>query len=682
MNSGVKSDKPLPLWRSILHVGLIAFATAIAVCFVAVCLLYRTARPFLRIELGDPLPEAAAFVRDGAAASYVEEPETVPGEGHHWLRIRTGTLVRPVLLIVRDTIPPAAEGVEQTLSVHASPTPEKLVKNITDQSVVKLTYEVRPTFGTVGDYTAIIRMEDQSGNETRVPVRVHVRLVRDAVRCEAGEPAPEAAAFLIDASMQAEISEITEKMMHVPGVYPITVTADGETAQSKLIVSDTVAPTGRGVTRIAEPDDELEPEDLVEDIADETEVELQFLDEPDPQLRDTQSIRIALVDLGGNSVEVVSEVLFTNVPPVEVEASDRALPIADILEEGTYETASFVETFVPNEPGTHLVRMVIDGEETVAIIEVVDTEAPRLRVQRTDWFLNTPRDPSFFAAAEDVTAVSLRYETAPDWAKSEQDVTLIASDRGGNEAKQTFTLTLNPDVTPPKLVGVRDQSGYTGEPVAYLSGITAEDICDGSIAVAVDASLVDPDTPGVYPVTYTATDRAGNSVSRTVQITMIDAKVTEERAQEVAQEILAKILTPDMTLDEQLEAIYEYVFRHIRYVSRASKGDWRSEAVRGLTTGRGGCYISYAAMRLLLEQTDAQVLSVERKEGLARHYWLLVNVGSGWYHVDACRTSKGKKRCFMWTTAQTRKVSKTYWKFDESLYPPVATEPYEPKKGN
>ena len=159
-------------------------------------------------------------------------------------------------------------------------------------------------------------------------------------------------------------------------------------------------------------------------------------------------------------------------------------------------------------------------------------------------------------------------------------------------------------------------------------------------------------------------------------MTVVAAKVSEEDAEAAAQKVLKQILTDDMSLAQQIEAIYNYVFRNIHYVATSNKTDWRSEAVRGLTTGKGDCFTYYAAARLLLEHTDAQILSVERKGGSTHHYWLLVNIGTGWYHYDACNAGTGKKRCFMWTNAQKDAVSTRFWRYEESLYPPVATQPY------
>jgi transglutaminase-like putative cysteine protease len=275
-----------------------------------------------------------------------------------------------------------------------------------------------------------------------------------------------------------------------------------------------------------------------------------------------------------------------------------------------------------------------------------------------------------------VTETEIRFAEEPDWTKEMQEVTVIATDAGGNSVEKRFTLKLKPDTEAPVLYGVKNRFCYVGEPVAYLAEVSAVDNCDGEVKVEVDASNVNESRRGNYRVTYRATDRAGNTVRKTVTFKFIRAKVDDDEAQAVAEKTIKKIFTDDMTLAEQIEAIFDYVHTHIRYTPKSNKQDWRSEAVRGLTTGRGDCFTSCSAARLLLEQTDAQIMSVQRAGANTHHYWLLVNIGTGWYHYDPSCVGASRRRCFMWTTEQTRKVSKTYWGFNASLYPPVATEPY------
>lgn len=666
------------LWISVLKAVIPLFAAVLSAAFVLLCVVYGRMHPSLTIELSEMTPEAKAFLRlDTADAAYVFEPEErYQKAGDYRLKIHTGVINAPVTLHVRDTVAPTADGTETVVPVNTAPTPDKLVRNIRDQSIVRVSFETAPAYGTVGDYDAVVLLEDESGNQTRVPVTVKVRLTRDEIVCEAGDSAPQAEAFLIGSYKDVELQPITESMMTEPGEYPIRITADGFSGEPRLIVRDTVAPTGKGVTRIAAPEDEILPDMLVSDVEDKTAVQTEFVTPPDPDCLEPQTVEVKLVDRGGNETIVESTVLFTNIAPVTIEAHSTPLQVSELFDGETATGAALLEPFTPNEQGQHVVPVLIDGKENLAIVEVQDTTPPVITVTKTNGFTNTPLDAQAFASAEDVTETALSFAEEPDWSAEEQDVTIVALDAGGNRSEQSFTLKLKPDTEPPILYGVKNRYCYVDEPVSYFAEVSAVDNCDGEIQVEVDSSQVNESRRGSYRVTYWATDRAGNTTTKTVTFRFVRTKVDEDEAQEIAEEYIAKILTDDMTLAEQIEAIYDYVHTHVRYVPRSNKQDWRAEAVRGLTTGKGDCFTSYAAARLLLEQTDAQILSVQRYRVNTHHYWMLVNIGTGWYHYDACNVGAARHRCFMWTNAQKDAVSRDYWRFNEALYPPVATEPF------
>lgn len=668
----------MTLWKQMLMILLPVFSVLLAGTFVFLCVSYLTVKPIVTVELGSASPEAEAFANgDEREIVYLRAPEPLYREiGNHWLTVRSGGITRLVLLCVKDRTAPAAEPVETTVSTKEAPTPDKLVKNLQDQSILKLTYVRKPAYGTVGDYEAIVRLEDAGGNATDVYVPVHVRITVDAVTVEAGDPAPDVSAFLIDAYDAELLDPITPLMLSVPGTYPIRIRADGVEAKTTLIVRDTIAPTASPKTAVVKPDAVVSPYDLVSEIQDATAVTATFVTDPDLASREPQTVKVKLVDLGGNETVVTSNLLISHLSPFVFEATKDTKAVLEILTEQAGGAVTLSEPFVPNEPGLHLLHVRVGDEDNIAIIDVQDTVAPVLSVNVQEWYLNASEPAAFFASVKDVTETTVSFETEPDWTVGEQQVTILAVDAGGNTTRETFSLRLIPDTEPPILYGVRDRYCYLNETVAYFLEVSAEDNCDGAVEVQVDASHVDATKVGVYPVTYRAADRTGNETVVTVQMTVVAAKVSEEDAEAAAQKILKQILTDDMSLAQQIEAIYNYVFRNIHYVATSNKTDWRSEAVRGLTTGKGDCFTYYAAARLLLEHTDAQILSVERKGGSTRHYWLLVNIGTGWYHYDACNAGTGKKRCFMWTNAQKDAVSTRFWRYEESLYPPVATQPY------
>ena len=666
------------LWYLFLTAALPVFACALSAAFVALCFVYSRVRPFVTIELGEESPDVEAFLcGEYADAAFIAAPKVrYRAAGAYPLRVFANGRSVLTYLRVTDTQAPRAEGTETTVALGQVLTPDKLIKNLRDESVVRVAYASAPDFDAIGDYETVVVLEDASKNRTRVPVTVHVRTVRDEVVIEAGEPVPAADAFLIGTYGTGDMEPIDPAVSREPGEYPVRITADGIEAQSRLVVRDTVPPNARGITCVAAPGEPVTADMLVTDLTDETDVAAVFAGEPDPQSLEPQTVEVLLTDRGGNETRVHATLLFSSVKPVGIEARRTPMAVSELLEDGSYTEASMDVTFIPSEPGLHVLAVAIDGVRNLALVDVRDTTPPELAPSKEAHYLNTPVEAGALVTVSDMSETTCSFLSEPDWSKDTQDVSIAAVDAFGNGSELTFSLTLVPDVEPPLLYGVHDRYCYRDEPVAYFFEVSAWDACDGAVEVAVDASQVDISHIGGYYVTYSATDKAGNTATKRVIFNVVPPTVDDARAQEVAEQILEKILTDGMTLPEQVEAIYNYVFYHVRYSSHSNKQDWRSEAVRGLTKGRGDCFTAYAAARLLLEHTDAQLYSVQRSGPNTHHYWLLVNAGTGWYHFDACRAWTGKKRCFMWTDAQTRRVSKTYWQYDKTLYPPVATEPY------
>ena len=126
----------------------------------------------------------------------------------------------------------------------------------------------------------------------------------------------------------------------------------------------------------------------------------------------------------------------------------------------------------------------------------------------------------------------------------------------------------------------------------------------------------------------------------------------------------------DMTLGEKVYAVYDYVYTHVRYSAKSDKTDWRREALRGIQNGKGDCFTSNSLARALLEQTEAEVFSMQRKSFNTNHYWLLVNVGTGWYHFDATNSREHGYKCRMWTDEQCSVMGR-FWAYEVSACPPV-----------
>lgn len=265
-----------------------------------------------------------------------------------------------------------------------------------------------------------------------------------------------------------------------------------------------------------------------------------------------------------------------------------------------------------------------------------------------------------------------------------------------------------PDVTAPRLLGVRDITVALNGTVSYRDGVSAEDDVDGPVAVQIDAAAVDLTAAGEYPVLYSAQDAAGNRAEQTVTVTVVETEtvdqgvdeptedvtpaehqggggtqaipldqVTQEEVDKLADKVLAKIIKSGMSQREKAKAIFNYVNRNIKYVGSSDKSSWLVGAYVGFTRGRGDCYNYFACSKALLTRAGISNVDLHRVGGNSRHYWQLVNTGDGWYHFDACPHPTGYPLyAFMITEAQarayTRQVSaarKNYYVYDYDACP-------------
>ena len=186
---------------------------------------------------------------------------------------------------------------------------------------------------------------------------------------------------------------------------------------------------------------------------------------------------------------------------------------------------------------------------------------------------------------------------------------------------------------------------------------------------------------GTYRVVYRAQDLSGNTAEAACSFTLIERTVTEEELRTLTKRIMAEITTPDMVDAEKLKAIFDFVQERIVYANGVNSNytDWRKAAYDGYTQRTGDCFNIYSLTRALLDEAGIRYLSVERLKTSTwrtRHYWTMVDLGTGWYIFDPTWTPRHRVNCFMWTEAQCRSVW-LYWNYDESYYPPLATTPFD-----
>jgi transglutaminase-like putative cysteine protease len=158
--------------------------------------------------------------------------------------------------------------------------------------------------------------------------------VHKLVTLEAGEPV-DVADFLkdgvSDGSFVTDVSTIDTTQ---PGEYPVTVRVGKKEYDTTLQVEDTVAPTANAVEGVITNLGELpQPDTLVTDVTDATNVEISYKKEPKVNKEGQTSAVVLLTDAGNNksTVDVTITVISDTEPPVIEGAKDLEIYVGDTV---------------------------------------------------------------------------------------------------------------------------------------------------------------------------------------------------------------------------------------------------------------------------------------------------------------------------------------------------------------
>lgn len=289
-----------------------------------------------------------------------------------------------------------------------------------------------------------------------------------------------------------------------------------------------------------------------------------------------------------------------------------------------------------------------DGTGTSSDASDLSPEAVGLRDLTVGIGAVLPRASDFFAALPEGCSAELLTSYSTLTTVGVHEIKLSLTDASGQTRELTVTLTLVRDEAPPVLSGVTDLSVQIGEAVAYRKNVRVSDDCFGELKLDVDSSLVDLSKEGSYPVTYTATDAAGNRTSLTAYVHVYAHMFSESDLWELVDGLIQTYhLDSDMTTEQRCRVIYQYAQSHIAYSGGSDKSDWKREAYTAISKGTGDCFSYFAVSKAFFERLGIENLDVERSADVAaavneRHYWSMINIAAEgqaavWYHFDACR---------------------------------------------
>ncbi len=372
---------------------------------------------------------------------------------------------------------------------------------------------------------------------------------------------------------------------------------------------------------------------------------------------------------------------------VIIEADTTAPDISEFLKKPA-ENVSFSQdsSFDVTKPGDYQVTIVwqmpfFGQQEYPLTVTVQDTTAPLITAAMDSFQMYTSQEaPSLADFVEGVTDISdCTYDFAKDYdftSEGSFDVEIVATDASGNSSSISIPVTVIDDTTAPVIEGVEPLTISQGDSVSYKKNITVTDDYDTNPTLEVDSSQVNTDKRGTYTVTYIATDAAGNVAKKSTTVKIVSAKIaaaTEETVNAMADSILATIITDGMDQKQQARAVFDWVVDNITYSESAGIDDLYSAAYKGMYNRIGDCTVKQKTAEVMLNRLGIKNMEIEKIRDTRGHYWLLIDIGEGWYHYDPNLQLDGTL-IFYWHDADLWAYSnahKNTHNYDPSKYPTI-----------
>lgn len=360
---------------------------------------------------------------------------------------------------------------------------------------------------------------------------------------------------------------------------------------------------------------------------------------------------ITVTTVDGQTGNCVITVTDTTAPSLKVKNqkifTDETVTVEDFVAEATdlsgNVTTRLVNTPDYSKPGTYTVTVeasdpsgnITTAEATLEVVK--DTTGPvfsglgKISLDKGD----SPNYTSGVTAKDDRDGkVDFTFDAqAVNLSKPDTYyVVYTARDKAGNVTTEKRKVIVLADTKAPKFSGMKDITTEKNKAPNYTSGVTAKDNWDGNVDFTYDDSKVNLSKAGTYYVTYTAKDQAGNKATARRKVI-----VNHDEADTKA---LVKDIAAGLSSDP--EAIRDYVRNSIKYSSDWGKPDpvWF-----GFKNKKGNCYVHALCLQELLEIKgyNTKLIWVTDKS----HYWLLIELGGTWKHIDATPGQRHTKYSLM-----------------------------------
>ena len=411
-------------------------------------------------------------------------------------------------------------------------------------------------------------------------------------------------------------------LSHGPKVEKVTLTVQDTTApqvtfREKLVMLTDYVPNAQ---------------DFVQEVTDLSEIKVYFAEEPVVSGEyEEVTVHVVVEDAYGNKTtgsSILSYVWIKDAFALEYgQQLTKADLMVDVEKDGHLVSQEDIDAINASPLGTYTLISSTATRTLECVVTVQDTMGPVLELKDVQVYLGGYASLNdFLVSATDASGVKdvrllteLTFNTL-----GEQKVLIEAEDIYGNITQQEVSLFVTNDTIPPVIKGLTNMTVAKHSKPDFLKGVTANDEKDGKCIVKVDTSKLNLGKAGTYYITYTAKDKSGNvATSR--------RKVTVEHDQEDTKALVKSIAAG---LSSNPESLRDYVRNRISYNTNWGGSDpvWY-----GFTNRVGNCYVHALCLKALFDEKGitSHLIWVTDKS----HYWLQVNIGGKWYHIDPTPSS-------------------------------------------
>lgn len=464
------------------------------------------------------------------------------------------------------------------------------------------------------------------------------------VTIELGEALPGAEAFLTEHADPAKASLVTaseELDLTKPGTQQVTLLHDVTCETVTLTIVDTTAPTLTVKDVVQDIHYVPVPEDFVAESFDLSATTLSFAQPiPAPENYGDTTVEVVITDAYGNSAAAAAKLSYVWMKDTFTLEYGDTLEKADLLmdPEKDADLLHQIQIDVVNAGGVgeYTVTSNDQGQICICTVTVADTTAPALELKDVELYVGSKKVTleDFLVSATDLSGeVTVTMLTQPVMGKvSTQVIQVEAKDIYGNTTVGEANLYIIADTSAPNFSGVDAMTVEKHSTPDYEKGVSAYDSRDGVVSFTYDASKVDTAKAGTYYVTYTAKDLSGNTSTYRRKVTVNhDAEDTAALVAQMAQKCGTGV-----------EAIRDYVRSSISY-STSWGGD--DPIWYGFKNKSGNCYVHAKCLQAILEYRGytTKLIWVTDKS----HYWIMVDMGGYWRHVDATPGTRHSKYSLM-----------------------------------